>query len=135
LAVAWILQYVVRTYDTRALEGWSEYGSVARHWKLVEVCPRDAGERVERVAFAALIDNVVKEGSELRADEFGACVGNNLDDLIDIKLGGNGGASAVQHVEFARFGNNSLFGRALFRDVVALDKYSGRLPVVRYDGL
>ena len=63
---------------------------------------RRARERVERVGFAAVLDDVVKERAELRVAQFDAGIGDHLDQPLEVVLGGDRDAGAVEHLERAR---------------------------------
>ena len=67
LAVARILGDVGRAHDALAAEGGREHRGVARHRELGERFARHAGQGVERVGLALVVDHVVEERAEGRA--------------------------------------------------------------------
>jgi len=65
VAVTWVCSDVVRADDAFTLEGRSKHGSVSRHRKALELLARHAGQRVQHVALARAVQDVVEKGAEL----------------------------------------------------------------------
>ena len=86
-----------------AAEGRLEDRGVARHRKFREGLARRAGERVERVGFALLVDHIVEERAERRAAQLDAGIGDDLDQPLEVEFGRDRGAGAVEHFERPRF--------------------------------
>ena len=126
LSVTRVFADVIGADDARPLQGRLEHGRFSRHRKLVELLSRHARKGIKHVALALVVDDVVKERAEFSAHELGAGVSRNLYDLVHIKLGGQSGARAVQHIELAGFGADRLLRLVLLGDVVTLDEDPGR---------
>ena len=94
--------------------------------------PRHAGDGVEHVALTLFVDDVVEEGAKLSLNDFGAGVGGDLYDLVDVKFSRQRRARAVQHIELAQFSRVGL-RLVLLGDIVALDEDAGRNPVISND--
>ena len=92
--------------NTAVLRGMPEPG---------ERLARRAGERVEHIGLAGVVDHVVEEGAELRARELGRGVGDRLHGRLEVELGGERLADAVQRLERARL----LAQRSLARTLAA----------------
>ena len=69
---------------------------VARHREPLERLARHAGQRVEHVRLAGVVEHVVEEGAELRADELGRLVGDVLHDVLEPALGHQRGRDPVR---------------------------------------
>src|ERR1700753_128590 len=104
LAVAWILGDVVGAHDALAREGRREDRGVARHREFREGLARHAGQRVEQIAFAGLVGDVVEERPERGAGQLGGGIGDDLDGAVDIELRGDVCATAQQPAQRAGFG-------------------------------
>lgn len=94
--------------------------------------PRNAGDRIKRVALAALIQHIVKEGAELRARERDARIRHELNQFLEIELLGDQLRSAVERLK-PRFLLGERVGRRLLLRNVGIcaepaDDLSGRIP-------
>ena len=103
LAIARIAQNIVGAHRPAAAERRFEDRGVARHRKFLEGAARRARERVERVGFAAFLDDVVEEGAELRVAQLDAGIGDQLNQPFKIMFGRDRDAGTVEHLERARF--------------------------------
>ena len=103
LAVARIARISSERTGPRPAEGRLEDRGVARHREISRT-PRAARRKACRAyRLRRLLDDVVKEGAELRAAQLDAGVGDHLDKPLEIKFGRDGDAGAIEHLERARF--------------------------------
>ncbi len=99
VAVARIERDVVGAHHALAGEGGCEDRGIARHGKALERRARHAGQRVEHIALARLVQHIVEEGAELGAGQRHAGVGHGLDDLFEVEVGGDCGPGLVDDLE------------------------------------
>jgi hypothetical protein len=102
VTVARILQDVVGTNHAFTLEGWGKHLGIARHREFRERLVRDAGQRVQSVAFSLLVNYVVEERTDGRACELRRSIGDELHSTLEIELGCDGKAYLVQYFQDAR---------------------------------
>jgi len=84
LAVAGILRDIRRPNNTRSAKRWCEYLGIARHWKLRKRIDRRTGKRVEHVALAGIVDDVVEESPEFGARKLDTRIGDYLNQALQI---------------------------------------------------
>ena len=94
-AVARIAQNVVGADRAATSEGRFEYGRVAGHRKLLEGAARCTRERVERIGFAALLDDIVEEGAEGSVAQLYSRICHQLNEPLEIVLGRHRNASTI----------------------------------------
>ena len=99
LAEARILGDVGRADDALAVEGGREHRGVARHREFREGLARRAGQGVERVGLALVVDHVVEERPEGRARQPGGRIGDDLDGPVEFDLRRHRRADLVEHLE------------------------------------
>jgi hypothetical protein len=99
VTVARIHRDVVRPHDSRASECRLEYIRRPRHRKLGEVFARDTGDRIQRVRFSGLLDNVVEERPKAGAGQVDSCVDDDLHNLLEIELGGDARGGLVERLQ------------------------------------
>ena len=86
LAVARVLRDVVRAHDALPRERRGEHVRVAGHREARELLPRHARERVEHVAAALGLRDVVEERAELRAAQGGRLVGQAAEHRVEVEV-------------------------------------------------
>ena len=59
---------------------------------------RHAGNRVQRVRLAVVVDDVVEERAEFGRRQFRGGIGHRLHDLVAVEIGGDDGADVVQRL-------------------------------------
>ena len=96
VAVAGILRDVRAADDASPLEGRLEDLGVPRHRELRERLPRNAGDRVERVRLARVIDDVVEERAELGRRQFRGGIGHRLHDSVLVQIRRDDGTDPVE---------------------------------------
>ena len=99
LAEARILGDVGRADDALAVEGGREHRGVARHRELGESFARRAGQGVERVGLALVVDHVVEERPEGCARQPRGRIGDDLDGPVEFDLRRHRRADLVQQLE------------------------------------
>ena len=103
MPVARIGEDVAAAHRTRAAKGRLEDRGVARHREIGEGLARYAGDRVERVGFALVVDHIVEERPELGLADLDAGIGDGLDEALEIEVGGDRDTDAMHHLQAARF--------------------------------
>ncbi len=129
LAVARIFLDIVRTDNARPQKCRFEHRSVARHRETRKRFTRCAGQRVKHVAFALLVDDIIEERTKLRADQFGAGIGHDLDDPVDVEFRGDRSAGLIEKLKLAGLGPDRVFRHARFGDVVSLNENAAGVTV------
>src|SRR5581483_9190161 len=89
LPVTGIGQNIARPHRTPAAERWLEYGRVARNRKLLEGFARRTREGVEGVGLAIVAQDIIEKCPEGSVAEFDSRIGHELDELLEIMLGGD----------------------------------------------
>src|ERR1700722_503234 len=135
LSITRVFEDIIGADEASPLKGRLEHGRIAWHGKFIEALPRHAGEGIEHVALALIVEDVVEESAELGVHDLSAGVSGNLHDLVYIKLGGQRSAHAVKYVELARFSPDRKLRCVLLGDVVALHEDAGGSAVIRHDRL
>ena len=103
MPVARIGENVAAAHRPRAAESRLEDRGVARHRKIGESRARRARQRIERIGFALVVGHVVEERAELGLADLDAGIGHGLNETLEIEIGGDGDADAMQHLQAARF--------------------------------
>ena len=124
VAIARIQLDVVGADDALTLEGRREHGGVPWHRELLKGGTRRAGERVEHVALAGLVDDVVEEGAEVGAGQLDTCIHRQLNNLIKVLLGRGRCSDAVEQFEGASLVLARLLGEVGLRCVGALAQHA-----------
>ncbi len=99
MPIAGILLDIVGPHDPLPHEGGREDRRVARHREACKRFPRNAGEAVEHVALTILVDQIIEEGAKFRAGEFDGGISDGLDDMVEVRLGRDCCADAVDDFE------------------------------------
>jgi hypothetical protein len=99
LPVSGIRKDIVRPHHTFAQKSRREHRGCARHRIVLERGPRCAGQCVQHVAAALGVEDIVEEGAERGAGELDAGVGDDLHDLLEIKLLRDGSTSVVEDMQ------------------------------------
>jgi hypothetical protein len=89
VAVAGVLGDVVRPHRPDPVEGGGEDRGLAGHGVVGERLGGRARQRIEHVAFAGGVDDVVEEGSERRARQLARAVDHDLHHGVDVAAGGH----------------------------------------------
>jgi hypothetical protein len=103
MSVARIAGDVVRTNDALAVEGGRKHLGIARHRKFRKRFERRSGQRVKHIAFAGLIDQVVKERSEFGAGEFDAGIRHDLNEASKVGFDRQRRACAIENLKRSPF--------------------------------
>lgn len=137
LPVARVEQDVVGAHNAFAVKGRREDLGIARHREFLEVLPIDTGERIEHVAAALAIIDIVEEGAEFRAGQHHAGIDDNLGEAFDTELGGDGGARPVDdrkrvrfHAKFFQRHLLAALGRHLVGDIKGRTEDAGDCAVI-----
>jgi hypothetical protein len=134
VTIARVLGDIVRADDPGAFEGRGKDLCVARHRKFGERFERHARQRIEHVAFAGGIQDIVEEGAELRTGELDARVGDDLDQLVKIGFERQRRSGTVENLEVAALFRQLLFGFALPRTIAQHLGVTGNLAGRITDG-
>src|SRR5262249_40363667 len=103
LAVARIFHDVVGSNDTFAGERRREHLRIARHRETRKRLLRHTRQRVEHVALARIVDDVIEERAELRARQLSRRIGHDLDGFFEVQFGGDLGADIQKYLKRPRF--------------------------------
>jgi hypothetical protein len=113
---------------------WAQTPGCCAAWEISRRFERSAGQRVKHVAFAGLVDQIVKEGSELGVGEFDAGVRHDLNEPRKVGFDRQRRACAVENLKRAPFLLGGVF-RAPLRGAVPYDlretNYGSRLAADR----
>jgi hypothetical protein len=128
LRIARIREDVVRADHALAAKSGREDRGGARHAEVLEGGAVGARERIEHVALAGIVEHVVEEGAEARAREFHAGIDHVLHQLLQIELGGDLRAGAVDDLQRLRLHREPVAAVAQPRlDACALGRVPGAL--------
>jgi hypothetical protein len=86
---------------------------VLRHRELREGLRRRARKRVEHVALAGVVEDVVEERAELGAGQFHARIRHDLDQTLEIRFDGESGTGPVEDFEGSPFFADIVLGPPL----------------------
>ncbi len=102
LAVARVGGHVVEPHYALATEGRAENIGGARHREIRERLLRHAGEGIEKIRRARVVEDVVEEGPEVRPDDRGRGVRHGLDDFLQVEFGGKNDPDAIERLAHPR---------------------------------
>ncbi len=119
MPVARILANIAGPNHSLAMESRAEHGRVPRHRELRELFTRRPGQGVEPVTLLRVLHDVVEKRAELGAGNLSHRIGHDLHDALQIELGRDGRAQAVQCLERMRFFQQRLLDPPACRDIMS----------------
>src|SRR5262245_46677729 len=122
-AIAWVGANIVGANDAATPKGGLEEFGVARQTQASKRLARRTRERIEQVALALAVGDVVEEGAELRSAQFGGDVRYRLDDALQIEIGGNGLGQTIERLEPTRLIAERVIGMLAGGDIDVLHQF------------